>query len=377
MLCAVEPSGDAHGAGLIAALRQQAPGAELFGCGGPLMAAAGVESLFPIEPFSIIGPVGALKAYPAALRSAKLLADAALERRADAAIFIDGWAFSKMAAERMRKAAPDVKLIKYVGPQVWGSRPHRAKTLAGLFDGVLTLFEFEPPWFEKEGVRSKCVGNSIFQAAAERRGDAAAFRRAQGIGDSPLLALLPGSRPGEIDRLLDAFRETVEIVSRAKPDLRVAVSMAPGVEAMLRPRLEGWPGAPVLVGAEARYDLFAAADAALAASGTISTELAISATPMVVGYRMHWATAAWVRRVATIRYASMVNIAADREIIPEFLQERCTPAAMAAALLPLFDDASARAAQLEAFPEALAHLGVGGPPASDVAAATLLDWIAE
>ena len=155
LLSAVEPSADAIGAALMAALKERAPGVEFFGCGGPLMAKEGLESLFPIKVFSVIGPVSALKAWPAALSGARRLASAAASNNIDAAILIDSWSFSRIAAEKIKKAAPNAKLIKYVAPQVWASRPKRAHTVARLFDGVLTLFDFKKPWFEKAFSRHK------------------------------------------------------------------------------------------------------------------------------------------------------------------------------------------------------------------------------
>jgi lipid-A-disaccharide synthase len=374
ILCAVEPSGDALGAELINALRVKSPDVEIFGCGGVLMKAAGLESLFPIDPFSVIGPIDALKALPAAYKAADALARETEVKSADAVILIDGWSFAHIAAKKVKQRAPGVKLIKYVAPQVWASRPHRAKTVAALFDGVLTLFAFEPAWFEKEGVRSKFVGHSTFQAAAQDRVDGAAFRQRHGLADGPLLAVLPGSRHGEVRRLMEPFRQTVETLRETIPDMQTVIVAAPAVEAEVRKASAHWPGGATIVGASERYQAYSAATAGLVASGTVTTELAIFATPMVVGYRVDWASALWVRRVATIRHASMINIAADAEIIPEFLQEDCKPEAMAAALIPLLTASPARRAQLEAFPELLQKFGVGGPPAAALTAETILEW---
>ncbi len=377
MLCAVEPSGDALGAALINELRKKSPDVEIFGCGGALMKAAGLESLFPIDPFSVIGPIDAMKALPAAHKAADALTLEAEAKSADAVILIDGWSFARIAAKKIKQRAPEAKLIKYVAPQVWASRPHRTKTVAALFDGILTLFDFEPAWFEKEGVRSKFVGHSTFQAAAQARDDDAAFRERHGLDDSPLLAVLPGSRNGEVRRLLAPYRQTVEILRKTIPDLQTALVAAPAVKPEVAMAAANWPGGAALIGAAERYQAYRAATAALAASGTATTELAICRTPMVVGYCIDWASALWVRNVATVRYLSMINIAAGREIIPEFLQGDCKPEAMAAALAPLLTGAAERRAQLEAFPEQLQKFGVGGPPAAALAAETILEWAAK
>lgn len=377
MACAVEPSADAIGASLISALRAEAPAARFFGCGGPLMAAAGLQSLFPIAPLSVMGPVGALQALPAALNGADRLAACARGNDINAAILIDSWSFSRLAAERIRRRAPQTKLIKYGAPQVWASRPGRARTLARLFDGVLTLFAFETKWFAPLGVRTEFVGNPTFQETAQRKTDGAAFRAAHQIGDAPLLAVLPGSRQNETARLLAPFRRTVDLVRQARPDLRVVAAVAPAVEAEVRESLRDWTGAPILVGGSERYDAFAAADAALAKSGTVTTELAIKGTPMIVAYRPDWLSTQWIKALATTEYATLVNIAAGRAVIPEFLAERCRPEAMAAALIPLLAATPERAAQLEAFPAVLPKLGVDGAPAAARAAQTILAWTAD
>lgn len=374
LLTAVEPSADAIGAALMIALKAKSPDVSFFGCGGPLMAGEGLKSLFPITDFAVIGPVGALKALPAAMRGARKLGEAAAVEDIDAAILIDSWSFSRIAAEKIRQAAPNAKLFKYVAPQVWASRPKRAQTVARLFDGVLTLFDFENPYFEKVGAPVSAVGSSLFAAAANAEHDGAAFRAAHGLGDASLLAVLPGSRDNEIKRLAAPFGETLRLLTETTPDLRVFVVMAPGKEELVRAATAAWPGAPILVSHGDRFDGFAAADAALAASGTVTTELAISGTPMVIGYRVDPISAMWIRSVATITYVALINLAVDREIIPECLQEDCRPEALAAALAPLLKETPERAAQLEAFPEILKTLGVGGSRPSEMAADAILRW---
>ena len=375
MLSAVEPSGDALGAALMKALKARRPDVVFSGCGGPLMAEEGLTSLFPIDVFSVIGPAGALKAAPAAFRGAGVLAQSAAASNADAAVLIDSWSFSNIAANRIRRVSPRTRLIKYVAPQVWASRPKRAEKLAALFDGVLTLFDFEVPYFERAGADARFVGSSTFQVASRAGGDRGAFRRRHSLGDASLLAVLPGSRRAETRRLAEPFGETLRLLHQAAPDLRAVVVAAPAVEADVRAVAASWPCEPVVVAARDRSDAFAAADAALAASGTVTTELAISGTPMAIGYRVHWATAMWIRSVITTPYVALINIAAQREVIPEFLQENCRPEAMAAVLRSLLRDEAARRAQLEAFPDLLAKLGVGGADAADRAAEAVLDWI--
>lgn len=358
------------------ALRAQSPiGLSFVGCGGPLMAAKGMTSAFPIDRFSVMGPVDALRALPEALRRANELAQIADREAIDAAVLIDGWAFSRLVAKRIRKQTPDVKLFKYVAPQVWASRPHRAQSVEELFDGVLTLFEFEVAWFKRLGAKAAFVGHPIFQKAQAHEVSGEKFRAERGLGGAPLLAVLLGSRRGEVRRLAPPFLETVKLLMERHEGLRIVAPLAPAVEEEVRAVLADWPGDPVFASFENRFDAFAAADAALAASGTVTTELAIQGTPMAVAYKIHPLSAMWVRRVATTEYVSLINIAADQPILPEFLQEDCDPAAIAEALSRLLSSEAARLQQTDAFPAALRRLGVGGPPAAQRAAETILRWL--
>jgi len=375
LVCAVEPSADALGADLMKSMRANAAGIEFLGCGGPLMSGQGLKSLFSIEPFSVMGPIDALRVLPAAKRGARLLAEAAAQEKADAAVLIDGWAFARMIAERIRKVAPKTRLIKYVAPQVWASRPHRAKTVARLFDGVLTLFPFENKWFERENIPTRAVGSSAFQNAAKAKQSVGDFRRRYNIGSGKLLVALPGSRVGEVKRLLEPFRETLDQLRVEVPDLHVVMPAAPSLEDTIQRSTAAWSSQPIIVPASERYCAFAASDGALAASGTVTTELAIFGTPMIVAYRVGWLSAFWFRSVITTPYVSLLNVAAGRAVIPEFLQKACRPDDMAPALVSLFADEHARKAQIEAFPGLLKKLGVGGPPAAEAAAQAVFEWM--
>ncbi|WP_428409402.1 lipid-A-disaccharide synthase [Hyphococcus sp.] len=375
LLCALEPSADALGAALMKALQDKRPNVNFIGCGGALMEKEGLTSLFEIAPFSVLGPVAALSLLPRALKAADALADLAADEKPDAAIFIDSWSFARIAAEKFQKKAPEVKRFKYVAPQVWASRPKRAEKAAQLFDGVMCLFDFETPYFEAVGAKTRFVGHPGFQAARDRKVDKAAFRRKFGLGEGPLLAVLPGSRASELARLGAPFRDTVKRAADAVPGLRIVIPAAPSVAKDLPEYLAGWPGAPVIVEGDDRPDAFAAADVALAASGTAASELSIMGTPMVVAYKLDLLTELWVRSIFTIRYAALANIAADREVIPEFLQRRCTPELMAPALIALLKGGPEREAQLSALPEIVRGWTGGDRPAAEMAAEAVLDWV--
>ena len=375
LISAVEPSGDIIGAALIKELKERRPDTAFYGCGGPLMAAEGFKSLFPIEPFSVFGPVSALRAWPTAEKGARDLAETAKAENVNAAILIDSWAFSRMTAQKIIKRAPRTTLIKYVAPQVWASRPGRAQKLAEIFDGVLTLFEFENQYFEEHDVPTINVGGTLYDQAYAARSDGGAFRKSHALGDAPLLAVLLGSRAGELKRLTTPFKKAVEVLAQDRPHMRLVFAVPPGFVQRVKEITADWPGTPIYVESENRFDAFSAADAALAASGSVTTELAILNTPMVVAYRVDSVSAFIIRRAMTTDYVTMINVAAGREVIPEFLQEKCQPDALAAALAPLLDGGPAKAAQLNAFPDAIRGLGVGGPPPAALAAEAVLSWI--
>jgi len=374
LLAAVEPSADSIGAALLRELKALAPHAEFVGCGGPQMRKEGLSSAFPTEPFAVMGATDVLRVAPLAFRRAREIAELALAKNADIAVFVDGWAFSRLAATRIRKLSPKTTVIKFAAPQVWASRPKRVKFVRKFFDGVLTLLPFEPQLFASEGVRAEFVGNPNFQSAWASKGNGEAFRARHQLGQAPTLAVLLGSRKREVTRLARPFREAAEILSREVPGLRIVSPVAQGVEALVRKALSGWPGEPILVGAEEKYDAMAAANVALAASGTASTELAINRTPMAVAYRVDPLTAFWAKQVKTTPYASIINVAADRFVIPEFIQENCDGRLIASALLELFEDPSAYVDQASAFDVLLKELGVDGPPAARLAATRILEW---
>jgi lipid-A-disaccharide synthase len=374
MLAAVEPSADSIGASLMRELKILMPDAEFCGCGGPQMQREGLDSLFPIDAFAVMGATDVARVAPLAMKRARELAELAAAKAIDVAVFVDGWAFSRLATTRLRKLSPSTTSIKFVAPQVWASRPQRVKFVKKFFDGVLTLLPFEPAWFEREGVRAEFIGNPNFQTAWHSRGDGAAFRARHQLADEPLLAVLLGSRKGEVNRLAAPFREAVELLAREIPGLRVVSSLAEGVAPLARKKMADWPCDPILVGADEKYDAMAAATVALTASGTASTELAINRTPMVVAYKVDPLTGYWAKRVKTTPFASIINVAADRFVIPEFIQENCEGGYIAAALEALLNDPSTYVEQAEAFDVILKELGVDGPPAASLAAQRVIDW---
>ena len=382
LVCAVEPSGDALGASLVRNLRAQAPaGSQFFGCGGAQMAEAGLASAFEITPFSVMGIGGALKALFAARKAARDLAALAQERKADAAVLIDGWGFSKLVAERLRRECPNLKIYKYVAPQIWASRPHRIKDVGRLFDGVLTLYPFEAVHLLPAQIPIACTGHPVLKTLAQEVADIspetmADFRHANDLKTGPVLCVLLGSRRAEVRKLAPIFGASISALRAQIPDLQIIVPIADAVADEVRGACKAWALAPKFVAQHDRLLAYRVSDAALAASGTVTSELAVAGTPTVVAYKVAPLTAFVIRRIAITKYASLVNIAAGSAVLPEFLQQDCAPELIVPALAQLFDDARARATQHDAASAALKKLGLHQRNMAEPAH-TVLNWLAE
>ena len=378
MLVAAEASGDVLGAGLARALKRRLGDDVTFvGVGGPRMAEQGVESPFDIAELSIIGWLEGLRAYGLVKRRVADTVALAVAERPDAVVLIDSWGFTIRVAQAIRAALPGVPLIKYVGPQVWASRPGRAKTLAASVDHLLALHSFDAPWFERAGLATTVVGSHALHIDMSGA-DGARFRTARGIApDAPLLMVLPGSRPSEISRLTPVFEGAVARLKAAHPGLQVAVGVAGTVAEDVTDRLAAWPFRVHHVDEAAKYDAMKACDVALAASGTVSTELALAGAPMVIAYRFDPVSYAIMKPFFTGKFATLFNVAADEMIAPELIQKDATPEKLAAAVDRLLSDPAARAAQVSAQFEALDKMGRGGGDPSDIAAEAVLRVIAE
>ncbi|MDP2764086.1 MAG: lipid-A-disaccharide synthase, partial [Brevundimonas sp.] len=263
MLVAAEASGDALGAGLARALRARLGANVVFvGVGGPRMAEEGVRSPFQIAELSIHGWLEGLKAYGIVKRRVADTVALAIVEQPDAVVLIDSWGFTIRVAKAIRKLAKDVKLIKYVGPQVWASRPGRAKTLAASVDHLLALYAFDAPWFEREGLPTTVVGSQALHVDMSGA-DPAAFRASRGVAaDAPLLVVLPGSRPSEIRLMTPVYEAAVARLKAADPTLEVAVVAAGTVAADVTARVAAWPFRAQVVGEDQKYAAMRAATVA-------------------------------------------------------------------------------------------------------------------
>lgn len=377
MLVAAEASGDALGAGLAKALRARL-GADIafVGVGGPKMAAEGVASPFDIAELSILGWLEGLKAYGLVKRRVADTVALAVAEKPDAVVLIDSWGFTIRVAKALKQALPGVPLIKYVGPQVWASRPGRAKTLAASVDHLLALYSFDAPWFEKEGLPTTVVGSQALHVDMSGA-DPAAFRARRGIApDADLLLVLPGSRPSEIRLMTPVFEGAVASLKQEEPALEIAVIAAGTVADDVAGRVATWPFRVHLVSEAEKYDAMKAATVALATSGTVSTELALAGAPMIIGYRFQPLSYAIMKPFFTGKYATLFNHAADAEIARELIQNDATPARFASAVRRLLSDPAVRRDQARRQTEALDLMGRGGRDPSEIAADAVLRVIA-
>ena len=381
MLVAGEPSGDLLGARLMRALKRLTGGRVRFsGVGGDAMAAEGLSSLFPMSELTIMGVVEILPKARHLLGRVREVAAAARAGRPDVLVTIDSPAFSFRVGKRLKGAG--IPLVHYVAPTVWAWRPGRARVIARFLDHLLVLLPFEPPWFEKVGLPCTFVGHSVVEDAPppERLAvEARAFRAAHAIPEgAPVLCVLPGSRRSEVATLLPRFGEALAILARDFPDLVAVVPTIPNVADRVAEAAAAWPVRAVVVpDRERKLVAMAAADAALAASGTVTLELALARVPMVVTYRVNPISAFAVRMLSRLKHVSLINIMADREIVPEYLQEAATGTNLAAATSRLLSDPDARAAQVREMDSFLVALGQGGTPPGERAAAALLSLLAE
>jgi lipid-A-disaccharide synthase len=377
MVVCGEPSGDQLGAELMTGLKSLAgDGIRIVGVGGAAMAAQGLKSLFPLDDTAVMGLREVVPRIPKILRRVREASDFALASRPDAVVLIDSPDFTHRIARRLKRSDPSIRTVNYVAPQVWASRQYRARKMGRYFDLVLALLPFEAPFFEEHGVHSAFVGHPVIERAVRMTGGDALRARLGIAANAPILAVLPGSRISEIRLLLPPFRDAVARLVKEFPDLTCLSPTVPHVAAAVRQGTTHWP-APlhILEGDADRFSAFDAADAALAASGTVTTELALAHTPMVVAYRFGWLTYALGRPFVSVKFATLVNIILDREAVPEFIQSRCTGPNLAEALVPLLRDTPARRMQIDDLDAATAQLGVGDELPSLRAARALLDFV--
>ncbi|HTE79044.1 MAG TPA: lipid-A-disaccharide synthase [Xanthobacteraceae bacterium] len=372
---AAEESGDALGAALARALVTAEDGVRLSGVGGTAMAANGIVSPFSIGELSIIGVTAIPRRLPTILRRIRETAGLIIKARPHALVIIDSPDFTHRVARRVRRFAPQIPILDYVSPSVWAWRAGRARAMRSYVDHVLAILPFEPAAHRRlGGPPCTYVGHPLVERIADLRpGPYEARRR---LADPPLILALPGSRSGEIRRLASIFGAALERVAARIGPIEVVVPTVANVAPQLREAVADWAIRPrVVVEAAEKWTAFRNARAALAASGTVTLELALSGVPMVAAYRLDFIEAVIARAIrlqARLPSVILANLVIGENVVPELLQEECTPDKLADALLPVVRDTEQRRRQVEAFRRLDEIMMIGGPPPSAKAAAIVL-----
>ncbi len=362
MLVAGEPSGDQLGAELMRSLNALAAEngrpISIVGIGGTAMKRAGLDSLYALDVTSVMGLREVVPRIPEILRRVRRAIEFALRVKPDVVVLIDSPDFTHRIARGLKGRDPSIPTVNYPPPQVWASRAYRARKMARYMDAILAILPFEAPFFERYGIETHFVGYPVVERKARMMGGAKFRARHTIAPDAKLLAVLPGSRRNEIRFILPALKGAVKLIAKEFPDLVCVIPVVPHVADAVRKGAENWP-APLLMveGEDEKFAAFDAADAAIAASGTVTSELALARTPMVAGYRAGWLTYALARPLMNVRFITLINLVLGRKAIPELLQADCAAQKFADAVRPLLKGGPQREAQLQGIEEALKALG--------------------
>ena len=351
-LIAGEPSGDALGASLIKGLKAQGVTQEgIFGIGGDLMAEEGLKSLLPMQELCVMGLWEVLGQLPRLLHLIQGVVEEVEKRQPDVVVTIDLPDFNFRVAEKLKKRGIfKGKIVHYVAPTVWAWRADRAKKIAAYLDGVMCLFPFEPPYFEKHGLKAEYVGHPLIEM--DKSGfDGPTFRHARGIEDSDIcLGVFFGSRVRELKAHSKIFLETMDVLEEQYSNIHFIIPTLPNLEFEVL-ELVGSIGKSVHVVTEQnkKWDAIAACNAALAVSGTMGLELAYMGAPHAIAYKAHPLTWLILKLVVKTQYAHLANILLKDEVVPEFLQGKCSTARLAPALMELLNYPDVQNTQKEAF----------------------------
>jgi len=372
-LIATEESGDRLGSALMKVLRQRLGDAVQFvGVGGRTMARQGLNSLFPIEELSIVGFAAVVQQLPKILRLIRETADAVTRVAPDVLVIIDSPDFTHRVARRVRARNPAIPIVDYVSPSVWAWRPGRARAMLNYVDHVLGLLPFEPEEYRKlRGPPCSYVGHPLIEQLPSLRPNAAEQKRRD--GEPPVLLVLPGSRRSEIRHHLEVFGATLGRLQADGPSFELMLPTMPHLETTVRQGVANWPVKPqIVVGETERRGAFRIARAALTKSGTVTLELALSGIPMVTAYRVGAVEAFILRRAIRVPSVILANLVIGRDVIPEFLQENCTPEKLAQALSEVLTESPLRRRQVEAFAQLDTIMSTGNRPPSVLAADIVL-----
>lgn len=338
-ILAIEPSADKIGANLANALKERQPEILLSGIGGAAMSGAGISSDFDISDLAVMGYVEVLKSYNIIRRKIKTAVEMIMKLDPEAVVLIDSWGFMIRVAESLKQKGYNGKIIKYVAPQVWAMRPGRAKTLARFADHLLSIQTMDEPYFKAAGLPQTFVGNPMFDDnfSPDLKDN---FRQRYGLGDRQIVPVLFGSRKAEIQSLFEPFVRTISKLETEFPGTVFATVISPSIERLLKPMLDKDPRTKSLLvfNVGEKKALFANSEVALACSGTVTTQLAMSGVPSVVAYKLNPLTYGIGKHLFRPDHISLVNISANERIIPEFLQAEVTPGNLSAAIAGILGD---------------------------------------
>jgi lipid-A-disaccharide synthase len=383
-IVAGEHSGDALGAKLMAALSRALPGRiRYLGVGGHLMERAGLVSQFPLADIAVMGPFAILKRLPTLVRRVYQTVDAAIAAKPDLVIIIDAPEFTHPVAKRIRKRRPAIPIIDYVSPTVWAWRPGRARKMAPYVDHLLALLPFEPQAHrELGGPPCTYVGHPLLERLPWLTAlETGPFWAKYAIDPTrPLLLVLPGSRRSEVERLIGVFGDAVALVAARNPTCQIVIPAMPHVRPLIEAKLAAWSPEitrPIVVPGddeETKFAAFKLARAALAASGTVTLELALTKTPMVVAYKVD-AVISTFRHIIKAKTCVLPNLITGDRAVPEFLQEGCTAENLAASLDAMLRESPERAVQLAELDKVPGCLALAHGSPSDAAASVVLHYL--
>ncbi|MEZ5888822.1 MAG: lipid-A-disaccharide synthase [Xanthobacteraceae bacterium] len=376
-LVATEASGDRLGGALMQAIASRVPGARFIGVGGPDMAAHGLVSLFPIDELAIIGLVPILSRLPSIFRHIREAADAVIAAQPDVLVIIDSPEFTHRVARRVRATSPGIPIVDYVSPSVWAWRPGRARAMRAYVDHVLALLPFEPAAHAKlGGPPCDFVGHPL-ASEVERLRPSVSEEAERRAANPPLVLVLPGSRTGEVRRHLSLFGEATALLAERCGPIEAVLPTTPHLEERVRAATTDWPLRPrVVVEAEDKWAAFRQARAALAASGTVTLELALAGVPTVVAYRVPLIEEVVGRLLIKVPSIVLANLVLGENVMPELLQRQVAPEPLVAALAPLLADTPERRRQLAAFARLDQVMKIGAANPSEAAAQFVLDHAA-
>lgn len=346
-IIAGEASGDKLGAAMMKGFEHLADQKiEFIGVGGALMEEMGLKSLFPMEEISLMGISEILSQYRHLKQRIRQTAAAVLDEQPDVLITIDLPEFSFRVADLVKHSS-NIPTVHYVAPTVWAWRPGRARKIAKYIDHVLALFPFEPPLMQDAGMSCDFVGHPVVQDLIATPQEVSEFKLHFGLGPGPMLVCLPGSRRSEIKRLTPIFKDALEKIKHSYPDMNIVLPAAPSVAELVQSEVCQWKHKPIVLdprditpdqAGKFKRAAFKAADVALAASGTVSLELAINQTPMVVAYDMNWISRQVIGRLLQVDSVNLVNLVSDTRTVPEYIGKACQPDAIASAIRDVLEN---------------------------------------